>query len=105
MELEEYFIYSVYSTSESGITGIVVIDLDDFGLLFRNRMISVPFDLGLVEFGIYIPGIPLPEKSQKECGLKVDRESCYCAFLLRIKIIQIALLLLLGYSPAFSFMS
>ena len=37
--------------------------------------------------------------------LKVDRESCYCAFLLRIKIIQIVLLLLLVYSPAFSFMS
>ena len=28
---------------------------------------------------------------------KVDRESYYCAFLLRIKIIQIALLLLLVY--------
>ena len=44
------------------------------------------------------------QKQVKE-ELKVDRESCYCAFLLRIKIIQIALLLLLVYSPAFSFMS
>ena len=37
--------------------------------------------------------------------LKVDRESCYCSFLMRIKIIQIVLLSLLVYSPAFSFMS
>ena len=49
VELEEYSICSVYSTSESGIAGragiagIVVIDLD--GLLFRNRMISVSFEL------------------------------------------------------------
>ena len=28
VELEEYSIYSVYSTSESGTAGIVVIDLD-----------------------------------------------------------------------------
>ena len=34
--------------------------------------------------------------------VKVDRESCCCAFLLRIKIV---LLLLLVYCPAFSFMS
>ena len=32
-------------------------------------MISVPFELEQVEFGMLIPGIPLPEKSQKECGL------------------------------------
>ena len=25
-----------------------------------------------MEFGILIPGIPLPEKSQKECGLRED---------------------------------
>ena len=31
-------------------------------------MISVPFELEQVEFGILIPGIPLPEKSQKEWG-------------------------------------
>ena len=24
-----------------------------------------------MEFGIHIPGIPLPEKSQKECGLRL----------------------------------
>ena len=36
---------------------------------------------------------------------KVDRESRYCAFLLRIKIIEIVLLLLLVHSPAFSSMS
>ena len=33
-------------------------------------MISVPFELDKVEFGILIPGSPLPEKSQKECGLR-----------------------------------
>ena len=32
-------------------------------------MISVPFELEYVEFGMPIPGIPLPEKSQKECSL------------------------------------
>ena len=32
-------------------------------------MISVPFELEYVEFGILIPGIPLPEKSQKEWGI------------------------------------
>ena len=37
--------YSVHSTSKSGVAGIVVIDLQDFGLLFRNRMISIPFEL------------------------------------------------------------
>ena len=37
--------YSVYSTSKNGVAGIVVIDLQNFGLLFRNRMISVPFEL------------------------------------------------------------
>ena len=42
----------------------------DFGLLFRNRVITVPFELEQVEFGILIPGIPIPEKSQKECGLR-----------------------------------
>ena len=38
-------------------------------MLFQNRMISVPFELEQAEFGILILGIPLPEKSQKECGL------------------------------------
>ena len=33
-------------------------------------MISVPFELEQVEFGILIsPGIPLSKKSQKECCL------------------------------------
>ena len=32
-------------------------------------MISVPFEQEGVEFGLLIPGNPLPEKSQKECGL------------------------------------
>ena len=32
-------------------------------------MISVPFELEYVELGVLIPGIPLPEKSQKECSL------------------------------------
>ena len=31
-------------------------------------MISVLFELEQMEFGILIPAIPLPEKSQKECG-------------------------------------
>ena len=35
-------------------------------------MISVPFELEQVEFGILIPAIPLPEKSQKECGLNLN---------------------------------
>ena len=51
----------------------MVIDLDNFGLLFRNGMISVPYELEKVEFGILIPGIPLPEKSQKECGIKLNQ--------------------------------
>ena len=38
-------------------------------------MISAAFELEKVEFGILIPGIPLPEKSQKEWGLKTT--DCY----------------------------
>ena len=34
-------------------------------------MISVPFELEKVEFGILILGIPLPEKFQKERGLNL----------------------------------
>ena len=30
-------------------------------------MISLPFELEQVEFGMLISGISLPEKSQKEC--------------------------------------
>ena len=45
IELEEYFINSVYYTSKSAVAGIVVIDLHDFGLLLRNRMFSVTFKL------------------------------------------------------------
>ena len=63
--------YSVYFTSKSGVAGIVVIDLHDFGLLFLNRMISVPFELELVEFRMLIPVITLPEKSQKELQSKI----------------------------------
>ena len=50
VELEEFSIYS-YSTSESGIAGkagiagTVMIDKKYFGISFRNRMISVPFEL------------------------------------------------------------
>ena len=33
-------------------------------------MISVPFELEEVEFGMLIPGLPLPKKSQKECNLR-----------------------------------
>ena len=50
-----------------------MIDLDlDFGLLFLNRTISVPFELewgGGGGVGMLIPGLPLPEKYQKECGI------------------------------------
>ena len=66
--MEEYSIYFIHSTSESGvagragIAGIVVIN-------FQNRMISFLFELEYVEFRILIPGIPLPVESQKECGL------------------------------------
>ena len=35
-------------------------------------MISVPFELEQAEFGTLIPGIPLPEKSQKEWGLTAN---------------------------------
>ena len=31
-------------------------------------MISVPFELEQVEFGILIPAIPLPEKSQRNAA-------------------------------------
>ena len=34
-------------------------------------MVSVPLELEQTEFGILIPGIPLPEKSQKECALNL----------------------------------
>ena len=43
-----------------------MIDLHDFGLLFLNRMIFISFELEKVEFRMFIPVIPLPEKSQKE---------------------------------------
>ena len=33
----------------------------------------VPFELEQVELGILIPVISLPEKSQKECSLSMDR--------------------------------
>ena len=33
-------------------------------------MISVPFELEQVEFGIHIPGIPLLEKSQRNAALE-----------------------------------
>ena len=46
-----------------------MIDLDDFGLLFRNRMISVSFELEQVEFVTLILGIPLPEKSLRNAVL------------------------------------
>ena len=45
VELEECSMYFVYSTSKSGVAGIVVIDLHSFGLLFQIRTISVPFEL------------------------------------------------------------
>ena len=44
----------------------------DFRLLFQNKTISVPFEVEQVEFGMLIPGIPLPEKPQNECGLNLD---------------------------------
>ena len=41
-------------------------------------MISVSFELEWVEFGILTPGIPPPEKSQKECSI---RQKCRLIFL------------------------
>ena len=38
------------------------------GILFPNKMISVPFELEWLEFGTLILVIPLPEKFQ--CSLK-----------------------------------
>ena len=43
----------------------------DFGFLFRNGMISVQIELEQAGFRVLIPGIPFPEKSQKECGLRL----------------------------------
>ena len=40
-------------------------------------MISVPFELEWVEFGILIHGILLPEKSQKKCGLNNASHKTY----------------------------
>ena len=40
-----------------------------FGLLFRNRMVSVPFEMEQVEVGMLTLVFPLPEKSQKGCSL------------------------------------
>ena len=48
--------------------GIVVVDLDRLWF----TVISVPFELEQVEFGILISDVPLTEKSQKECGLKLN---------------------------------
>ena len=42
-------------TGRARIAGIAVIDFG--GLLFRNRMISVQFELEYVEFEVFIPGI------------------------------------------------
>ena len=40
----------------------------------------------------------------KDVGVKVDRETCHCAFLLRINVIEIVSLLLSVHSSAFRFM-
>ena len=53
------------------VAGIVVIDLHDFGHLILNRMIVISFELEKVEFRMFIPVIPLPEKSQKEFRSKI----------------------------------
>ena len=48
----------------------MVIDLDELWTFIPDfHFISVLFELEQAEFGILIPGIPLPEISQKECGL------------------------------------
>ena len=41
-------------------------------------MISVPFELELVAFGMLIPVTPLPEMFQKECSVNLIR-GCECA--------------------------
>ena len=53
------------------VAGIVVIDLHDFGHLFQNKMIVISFELEKVEFRMFIPVTPLPEKSQKELQPKI----------------------------------
>ena len=70
VELEEYSMYPVYSTSKSAVAGIVVIDLHDFGLLFLNRMIFISFELEKVEFRMFIPVIPLLKSLKKNCSLR-----------------------------------
>ena len=60
-----------YILSTPPVAGIVVIDLHDFGHLFLNRMIVILFELEKVEFRMFIPVIPLPEKSQKELQSKI----------------------------------
>ena len=47
-------------------------------------MITVPFEPEEAEFGILIPGIPLPEESQKECGLSLRIGQILYFSLLRI---------------------
>ena len=58
--------YSVYSTCSWNCG-----DRFDFGHLFLNRMIVISFELEKVEFRMFIPVIPLPEKSQKELLSKI----------------------------------
>ena len=58
----------IHIARRADMAGIVVIDLD--GLLFRNGIISIPFELEQVEFGMLIHVIPLPEMSQKEYSLR-----------------------------------
>ena len=48
-----------------------MIDLHDFGLLFRNRLISVSFELEQVELRRFISVIPFLEKSQSEFQSKI----------------------------------
>ena len=70
LELEEYSMYYVYSTSKSGVAGIVMIDLHDFGLLFRNRMISVPFKLEYVVGGVQNTYSSYSSSRKSQCSLR-----------------------------------
>ena len=64
VELEEYSMYSVCSTSKSGVARIVVIDFNDFGSLFLFRL---NWNRWSLEY--FVPVIPLPEKSQKNIAV------------------------------------
>ena len=86
--------------------------LDNGGLLLKTHFTRLILNFHTsknikptVKYSFLLFAISFQNSLTVSSSFKVDRESCYWAFLLRIKFIQIVLLLLLVYSPAFSFMS